>query len=146
MELSTELTKSIINACIGGVLIGIAASIMLIFNGRVTGIAGIVSGALNFPKNDTAWRVAFVLGLILAGTIGYQLEPDFFKNESGRTLPVIIIAGLLVGFGTVLGSGCTSGHGVCGLSRLSVRSLVATIVFMAVGFMAASLFRIFFLN
>lgn len=146
MELTAELISSIKNAIVGGVLIGIAASIMLIFNGRVTGIAGIVSGALTLPKKDTAWRIAFVLGLVLAGIIFYQVNPDYFKNESGRSLPVVIIAGLLVGFGTVLGSGCTSGHGVCGISRLSIRSMSATIAFMAAGFITASLFRFFFLN
>lgn len=146
MELSAELISSIKNAVIGGVLIGVAVSIMLIFNGRVTGIAGIVSGAISFPKKDTAWRVAFILGLVVAGVIFYQTNPEYFKNESGRSLPVVIVAGLLVGFGTVLGSGCTSGHGVCGISRVSVRSLSATLAFMAAGFLTASLFRYFFLS
>lgn len=146
MELSAELISSIKNAVVGGILIGVAVSIMLIFNGRVTGIAGIVSGAITFPKKDMAWRVAFILGLVAAGAIFYQINPEYFKNESGRSLPVVIIAGLLVGFGTVLGSGCTSGHGVCGISRVSVRSLSATIAFIVAGFLTASLFRLFFLS
>lgn len=141
-----EVGPSILNAVIGGLIIGVASSMMLIFNGRVTGIAGIFNGILSFPKNDTAWRVAFVLGLIIAGIIYYQVNPDLFVNESNRSIPVVIIAGLTVGFGTVLGSGCTSGHGVCGISRLSIRSLMATVAFMGAGFVTASLFRVLFLN
>lgn len=144
--MNAELVQSIINAIVGGLLIGVASSLMLIFNGRVTGIAGIVNGILTFPKKDTAWRVAFVAGLVLVGIIFYQVNPQYFVNESGRSLPVVILAGLLVGFGTVLGSGCTSGHGVCGLSRMSIRSLVATLAFMGAGFITASLFRVLFLN
>lgn len=144
--MNTELVQSIINAVIGGLLIGVASSLMLILNGRVTGIAGIVNGILSLPKKDTAWRVAFVAGLVLVGIVLYQINPQYFVNESGRSLPVVIIAGLLVGFGTVLGSGCTSGHGVCGISRMSIRSLIATLAFMGAGFVTASLFRVLFLN
>lgn len=142
----TDLLSSIMNAAMGGVLIGVASSIMLIFNGRVTGIAGIVNGVLSFPKKDTAWRLAFIGGLLLTGIIGYQLQPELFINESERTWPTVAVAGILVGYGTVMGSGCTSGHGVCGISRLSIRSIVATLSFMAAGFMTASFFRIIFLN
>ena len=142
----TELGPSILKAIVGGVLIGVASSMMLIFNGRVTGIAGIFNGILSFPKKDTAWRLAFVAGLLLSGVIFYQVDPSLFINESQRTIPVVIIAGLTVGFGTILGSGCTSGHGVCGISRLSIRSLLATFAFMASGFVTASIFRLVFLG
>ncbi|NUM59730.1 MAG: YeeE/YedE family protein [Bdellovibrionaceae bacterium] len=138
------LVASIIHAVVGGILIGIASSLMLVFNGRVTGIAGIYNGILSFVKKDTAWRVAFVLGLVTSGIIGFRLFPELFINQSGRSLVAIVVAGLLVGFGTVLGSGCTSGHGVCGIARLSIRSLVATLAFMASGFLAASIFEYYF--
>ncbi len=136
---SSGLILSITNAIIGGVLIGLASALMLILNGRVAGIAGIYNGILGFVKNDTAWRVAFVAGLILAGVLFFQISPESFVNESKRSMPVIIISGFFVGFGTILGSGCTSGHGVCGISRGSVRSILATLTFMMAGIFTASL-------
>lgn len=135
------MLENIIYALIGGAVIGIAASIMLVFNGRVTGISGIYNGILNRTKGDMAWRVAFVGGLFLGGSVLYSLRPDFFVNESGRPLWLVALAGLIVGFGTIMGSGCTSGHGVCGISRLSPRSLVATAAFMGAGFATATLLR-----
>lgn len=136
---SSGLILSITNAIIGGVLIGLASALMLILNGRVAGIAGIYNGILGLVKNDTAWRVAFVAGLVLSGILYFQISPELFVNESKRSMPVIIISGLLVGFGTTLGSGCTSGHGVCGISRGSVRSFLATLTFMMAGIFTASL-------
>lgn len=133
-------------AAAGGVLIGIASSMMLIFNGRVTGIAGIYNGALKMIRGDLAWRVAFVGGLFLAGVFMHLVNPDLFAVNIERSTGQVIIAGLLVGYGTVLGSGCTSGHGVCGLARLSPRSLVATVTFMIFGFLTASGFRALFLG
>lgn len=133
------MTHSILMALAGGALIGLAASLMLIFNGRVTGISGIANGLLSYVKGDYGWRVGFVAGLVGGGMILSLMNPDFFVNISGRPLGMVAAAGLIVGFGTVLGSGCTSGHGVCGISRLSPRSLVATGVFMVVGMLAATL-------
>lgn len=144
--MNETLVSSIMHAVLGGVLIGIASSVMLVFNGRVTGIAGIYNGILSLVQKDTAWRIAFVLGLMISGIVGFQFFPELFVNQSGRSMGTIIVAGLTVGFGTVLGSGCTSGHGVCGLARMSIRSLVATLVFMASGVLTASIFRVLFLN
>lgn len=119
-----------ISSLIGGVLIGLAATGMLLLNGRITGISGILSQAM-FSSKERGWRVMFLLGLLISG-IGYgywsKASADFTIEASEGML---IAAGLLVGFGTRLGSGCTSGHGICGLARLSKRSLAATVVFMA---------------
>jgi uncharacterized membrane protein YedE/YeeE len=111
---------------IGGLLIGAAAVGLALFNGRIAGISGIVGGLLKPVSGDWAWRLAFVAGL-LASTL--LIAKPQIRIEADT--PTLIIAGLLVGFGTRLGSGCTSGHGVCGLSRLSLRSLVATLLFMS---------------
>lgn len=130
-----------INALLGGVLIGISVSLMLFWNGRVTGISGIINGALSPVKGDTLWRVLFIAGLVLGGLVMGQLNPMVFENTMTSEIWTTVVAGLLVGFGTILGSGCTSGHGVCGISRMSPRSLVATIVFMAAGIAAVYIFR-----
>ncbi len=127
-------------ALAGGVLIGLAASVMLIFNGRVTGISGILNGFMG-QATDGGWRGMFLLGLLLGGVLLGSLHPSLFENVSGRSEAMVIFSGLLVGFGTTLGSGCTSGHGVCGLSRFSVRSLVATVIFMLFGVFAATGFH-----
>ena len=111
---------------LGGGLIGVAVTMMLLFNGRVTGISGIIASSLAKPTHDGHWRWMFVAGLISGGFLIQMIRPDFFVNASGRSPVAILIAGLLVGYGTVMGSGCTSGHGVCGMSRLSVRSAIAT--------------------
>ncbi len=129
------------NALLGGVLIGVSVSLMLLWNGRVTGISGIINGALSPVKGDTLWRVLFIAGLILGGIVMSRLNPNVFQNTVQAEGWTTVAAGLLVGFGTIMGSGCTSGHGVCGISRLSPRSLVATIVFMAAGIAAVFLFR-----
>ncbi|GAC1646272.1 MAG: YeeE/YedE family protein [Bradyrhizobium sp.] len=124
----TEFTP--VSALAGGLLIGASASLLLILNGRIAGISGIVAGLFQRDFREVAWRAAFVVGVVLAPLL-YQvvfglLPPVTFDASMG----VITVAGLLVGFGTRLGSGCTSGHGVCGLSRASPRSAVATAVFM----------------
>lgn len=124
----------IILPLIGGGLIGLAVTMMLFFNGRVTGISGILSGALAKPTRDGGWRWFFLIGLILGGFILYFIRPDFFANQSDRSFALVTLAGLFVGYGTVMGSGCTSGHGVCGISRLSLRSILATVTFMLFGF------------
>ena len=117
----------------GGMCIGFAVSMMLFLNGRVTGVSGIVNGILSPQKGDTFWRVAFVLGLVLGGAGVMALRPESFTDTSSTSLVMVIIAGLLVGFGTVMGSGCTSGHGVCGISRMSIRSIIATVAFIGAG-------------
>lgn len=126
---------------LGGVLIGLAVSLMLLFNGRVTGISGIIGSGLTTQKQEGSWRWAFILGLILSGGVIYQLKPELFVDQSDTGLGSAVIAGLLVGFGTLMGSGCTSGHGVCGLSRLSLRSLAATVIFMLAGILSVAFIR-----
>ena len=129
---------------LGGVLIGIASAIMLLFNGRITGISGIFGGMFFKQGEERKWRTSFVAGLI-AGGIGLQyLNPEFFTNTSGRSLLVLVLAGLLVGIGTQIGSGCTRGHGVCGIGRLSPRSLVATIVFVFAGMVLVAIIQPFY--
>lgn len=123
-----------ISSLIGGALIGIAAALLLLFNGRIAGISGILAGILRNEKRETSWRVMFVLGMMAAPSL-YGLLFTLPKIEITASLPELVIAGLLVGLGTRYGSGCTSGHGVCGLSRLSLRSLVATLTFIFTGAM-----------
>ena len=116
----------------GGVLIGVAAAMLLLLNGRIAGVSGILGRLLVAGRPDVGWRIAFLLGLLIAPAV-YHLfvRTPFPRIEAG--FGTLLIAGLLVGLGTSYGSGCTSGHGVCGLSRLSPRSLVATIAFMVAG-------------
>lgn len=124
----------------GGILIGAAAAMFLLLNGRIAGISGILGGLLRPKAGDISWRVAFVLGLVAAPLV-YQLAAPLpaVQIDAGTTL--LVVAGLLVGVGTRYGSGCTSGHGVCGLSRLSPRSMVATAAFMAAGFVTVFIVR-----
>jgi uncharacterized protein len=124
----------------GGVLIGAAAAMLVLLNGRVAGVSGIVGGLLRPRRAEIAWRLAFVLGLFAAPFVMLLLAPaDAPRIDAG--FGTLIVAGLLVGLGTSYGSGCTSGHGVCGLSRLSPRSLVATIAFMAAGMLTVFLVK-----
>lgn len=118
-------------ALAGGILIGLAAAVVMMVQGRIAGISGIVGGIVE-RRGDAGWRIAFVAGLALAG-IGAMIFAPSAVGASPRTLPVVAIAGFLVGIGTRMGGGCTSGHGVCGLGRLSPRSLVAVITFVATG-------------
>lgn len=131
---------------LGGSLIGVAVSLMLFLNGRVTGVSGIVSGALTRPKGDLSWRIFFIGGLLLGGVVLHLFYPASLDSDLSRSALVVVAAGLIVGFGTVMGSGCTSGHGICGISRMSPRSLVATLVFMGAGIITATLFRIYILG
>lgn len=135
--------NQVVYPLIGGGLIGIAVTIMLLFNGRVTGISGIVSSSLGKPTPEGLWRWLFVIGMIVGGFAIQATKPDLFENVSGRSSLAIVIAGLLVGYGTVMGGGCTSGHGVCGLSRLSIRSLIATMTFMLFGFLTVQAIQFF---
>jgi uncharacterized membrane protein YedE/YeeE len=131
-----------INAILGGVLIGIAASLMMFFNGRVTGISGIVAGVIRPKKLDVSWRVSFLIGLLLGGIALRFIRPEVFLQSSSALLGDYVFAGLLVGFGTLLGNGCTSGHGVCGISRMSVRSIMATITFITFGILSLYVFKV----
>lgn len=117
----------------GGVLIGIAAAMLVLLNGRIAGISGIVGGLLRPARDDVGWRIAFLLGMLIAPAL-YALFAALPEVTVDAGTFMLVIAGLLVGLGTRYGNGCTSGHGVCGLSRLSVRSLVATLTFMIAGF------------
>lgn len=122
-------------ALAGGILLGIASAAFILVNGRVLGISGILGGLLVPKRSDTSWRVFFLMGLLLAPAALSWLAPGLIgapRIDAGNV--TIVAAGLLVGLGTRYGSGCTSGHGVCGLSRLSPRSLVATLAFMGAGF------------
>lgn len=129
---------------IGGILIGIAASLLLYWNGRVAGVSGIVKGLIPPRRGDAGWRIAFLAGLVVGGILLKFFFPGALASTLDRTPLVIAFAGLLVGFGTALGGGCTSGHGVCGISRLSKRSIVATLVFILTGALTATLFRMYF--
>jgi uncharacterized membrane protein YedE/YeeE len=122
-----------IYALIGGMIIGCSVSIMLLFNGRVTGISGIVNGILSPEKGDNAWRFTFVLGLLVGGLLLKIIAPQAFDGALATSTSSVVVAGILVGFGTIMGSGCTSGHGVCGISRLSIRSIIATLTFISAG-------------
>ena len=124
----------------GGVLIGIAAAMFLLFNGRIAGISGIPGGLLKPVRDDVGWRVAFLVGLLAAPFV-YALFVTLPRPQIDASYGALILAGLLVGVGTRYGGGCTSGHGVCGLSRLSLRSLVATLAFMGAGFATVYLTR-----
>ena len=126
---------------LGGVLIGGAAVLLLLFNGRILGVSGIVAGMLESPTGERGWRIAFFVGLILTAFMLSIFDPSYFSVTTGLPWLVYPIAGLLVGFGTRMGGGCTSGHGVCGIGRLSKRSIVATITFIAAGAITVSLVK-----
>lgn len=131
---------TIISSLTGGILIGAAAVVLIIFNGKVAGVSGVLGGLITAPAKDRSWRIAFILGLVLAPAL-WQLVIALPNIQVSTNTPLIIIAGLIVGIGTRLGSGCTSGHGVCGISRFSKRSLVATVTFMALGFITTFVAR-----
>ena len=120
-------------ALIGGLIIGLAATLLLLLKGRIFGITGIVAGILTKPSGDSAWRVSIIAGLLVGSWVVSLFSPSLFEYRFDTPLIWMAIAGFLVGFGTRLGSGCTSGHGVCGLPRLSLRSLLATATFMLAG-------------
>lgn len=122
---------------LGGALIGLAASLLLLGDGRIAGISGIVGGLLTPVAGETAWRALFVTGLLVGGLGLHLVDPALVRMDLDRSAAALVLSGLLVGFGTRLGNGCTSGHGVCGISRGSRRSLVATVTFMATGMATA---------
>ena len=127
-------------ALAGGLLIGLAAAMFILLNGRIAGISGIVGGLLTAKQGDNLWRVLFIVGMLLAPILwlGFSQLPPI---QIDADYPLLIISGLIVGISTRYGAGCTSGHGVCGISRLSPRSLIATLTFMASGFATVYLVR-----
>ena len=127
-------------ALAGGVLLGLASALFVLLNGRMLGISGIVGGLLRPRAGDMGWRLAFVLGMLVAPGL-YWLVVGPTQPRIDATWGMVVMAGLLVGVGTRYGSGCTSGHGVCGLSRMSPRSLVSTLAFMGAGFVTVFLIR-----
>lgn len=129
--MSPEFTP--VSAAVGGALIGLSASAMLLLEGRISGISGIIGGLFAPRPGDIGWRVAFVAGLMLAGLGAAWWAPEALAIEVSRSPAMLVVAGLLVGVGTRIGNGCTSGHGVCGLSRMSPRSLVSVLAFMLTG-------------
>ncbi len=126
-------SASVLRPLLGGMLIGLASIVILKAHGRVAGVSGIVGSLLRPASGDVGWRAAFGAGLLLAGVLAAWLAPDALAIEGVPGVWGVIASGLLVGFGTRLGNGCTSGHGVCGVSRLSRRSIAATMTFMLTG-------------
>ena len=128
---------------VGGALLGLSAAALMLFNGRIAGISGILGGALSRSGDGHGWRWSFLGGLVVGGLLLlYGAGPAVFENTLGRPILLTAIAGLLVGFGARLGSGCTAGHGICGLARLSTRSLVSVPVFVASGAVVTLLIRV----
>jgi hypothetical protein len=128
-------------ALTGGALIGVAASLLLLLNGRLAGVGGIVAGLLQRPASEWGWRAAFVAGLLAGGVLLGALHPSAF-GPSPASPVLLVIAGAAVGVGTRFGGGCTSGHGICGVSRLSRRAIVATLTFMLSGAVVVALVRV----
>jgi hypothetical protein len=130
-----------VSAFAGGILIGVSATILLWLNGRIAGVSGILGGLVSAGRDDLAWRAVFLGGLIL-GALGFRVASGGAVPVAIATpTPVLVVAGLIVGYGTRLGSGCTSGHGVCGMARLSSRSIFATLTFMLTGFITVFVAR-----
>lgn len=131
----------VFTALLGGALIGLASAGLLLLSGRIAGVSGIASGMLARAAGDFAWRSSFVAGLVTGGAIAAAFHPGVLAWTVDRSLGALAVAGLLVGVGTHLANGCTSGHGVCGVSRLSPRSIVATFTFVGVGMLCVFLVR-----
>jgi hypothetical protein len=128
-------------ALVGGVLIGVATTGLLLFNGRLAGISGILEGLSSKKPGEAAWRACFAVGLVVGGIALRVVYKAALPSSAGASLPLLAVAGLLVGVGTRLAGGCTSGHGVCGISRLSPRSIAITLTFMVAGALAVYLVR-----
>ncbi len=135
------MTAPLVAPLVGGALIGLAATLLLVANGRVAGISGAVGGLFGARAGDREWRVSFLGGLLVGGVALALLRPSALRVEYAPPAALAVVAGLLVGFGTQLGNGCTSGHGVCGVSRRSTRSIVATITFILAGALAVLVSR-----
>jgi len=130
----------VLESLIGGTLIGVAISLLLLFNGKVLGVSGIISELTTKPIDKNYWRLFFVLGLLVAPFI-YSLYKPMPLSTMTTNNVMVIVGGLLVGLGSRLGSGCTSGHGVCGIARLSIRSMIATITFISFGVLTVFLIQ-----
>ena len=126
-------TETVTNALIGGGLIGLASAALLLLTGKVAGISGILYGLLTNEKGQRAWKLSFVLGMVAAGLVLGWLYPPAFMETPMRRMPTFIAAGILIGFGARLGGGCTSGHGICGVARLSARSITASLAWVISG-------------
>jgi len=130
-----------VSAAIGGALIGLSATLLMLLTGRIAGISGIFGGCLGFGINDKGWRIAFIAGLVLAPLIAVRIGYAMLLPQMPASWTIVIAAGVLVGFGTRLGGGCTSGHGICGIARLSDRSIAATAIFMFAAIVVVALMR-----
>ncbi len=130
-----------ISALLGGALIGLSASLLLLLNGRMAGISGIMNGLFSAPKKEELWRGLFLLGLVLGAAAFQYFSGGSLVLREGYPVWAIIIGGFLVGFGTRMGGGCTSGHGICGISNFSIRSITATVTFMASGIITVFVFK-----
>ena len=130
-----------LNGLFGGALIGLAAAALMLFTGRLAGVSGILRGLLTPRPSDRAWRIAFVAGLIAAPLLAALAGASLPRPAIASHLALVAVAGLLVGFGSSMGNGCTSGHGVCGFARLSARSIVATVVFMGAAVITVAIVR-----
>ncbi len=137
MEITEILQHDYMKATMGGLLIGLSSVLLMIVNGRITGISGIINQMMVTQAFERYWRLSYVLGLFAVGLLVQWIfflgKESVYLNTHGESLGKVAIAGLIVGFGTIVGSGCTSGHGVCGIGRLSIRSLVATVTFIGFG-------------
>jgi uncharacterized membrane protein YedE/YeeE len=133
--------ENFVGPLFGGVLIGLSASLLLVLKGRVFGVSGILAGVLSPETGETTWRIAALVGLLSAGVLFQCFSPELLVGETNGSVSRYVIAGLLVGFGTQLGSGCTSGHGVCGISRMSPRSIIATVTFILFGMIVVGVIR-----
>jgi uncharacterized membrane protein YedE/YeeE len=148
--MTTDFTP--IASTIGGVIIGLASAVMLAGNGRIAGISGILGELLQGGEKlgqgrpssgeDRGWRACFIVGMLLGGVGLMWLLPESLPGSAVESLPVLVVSGLLVGFGTRMGGGCTSGHGICGISRLSTRSILATVMFMGTAIATVAIVRV----
>ncbi len=141
--ISPFFSEASLHGLLGGLLIGLSAALLWLLNGRIAGITGIAAGMFAARPTELSWRVAFLGGLLIAGVGGAVLAPSVFGAEMAFSVERMLVAGLLVGVGTSLGGGCTSGHGVCGLGRFSKRSLVATVTFIGFGMLMVAATRAF---
>jgi uncharacterized membrane protein YedE/YeeE len=130
-----------VSAFSGGVLIGLAATLLLLFNGRIAGISGMMSGLMGTQRSELFWRLTFLAGIVIGAFIFNIIKPEFYQPRANFPVWLLALGGILVGFGTRMGNGCTSGHAICGIARLSLRSIVATVTFMATGFITVFIAR-----
>jgi len=130
-----------VSALTGGALIGFSATLLLLFNGRMAGVSGIMNGVFNASRSEMSWRLAFLAGLVIGAFLFKLIAPDFFTARQNYPLGLLAAGGFLVGFGTRMSNGCTSGHGICGIANLSPRSLLATLTFMTSGIVTVYIIR-----